>query len=67
MLRTLDSGTVGAALFIAIGNSLRVGGPAALLLGFIVWTSVIFCVAMCQIEMVTLQCVQRLIFAKEEK
>jgi len=48
------AGTVGAALFVAIGSSLRAAGPLGLLLGFIFWTSVIFCVAKCQAEMVTL-------------
>jgi len=48
------AGTVGAALFVAIGSSLRAGGPLGLLLGFIVWASVIFATAQCQIEMVTL-------------
>jgi len=44
------AGTVGAALFVAIGSSLRAAGPLGLLLGFIFWTSVIFCVAKCQAE-----------------
>jgi len=48
------AGTIGAALFVGIGTSLRNGGPLSLLLGFIVWSSVIFSVAQCQIEMVTL-------------
>jgi len=48
------AGTIGAALFVGIGTSLRDGGPLSLLLGFIVWTSVIWATAQCQIEMVTL-------------
>lgn len=48
------AGTIGAALFVGIGTSLRDGGPLSLVLGFAVWASVIWATAQCQIEMVTL-------------
>jgi len=48
------AGTVGAALFVGIGTGLRDGGPLSLLLGFIVWSTAIWAVAQCQIEMVSL-------------
>lgn len=48
------AGTIGAALFVGIGTSLRDGGPLSLFLGFVVWASVIWATAQCQIEMVTL-------------
>lgn len=44
----------GAALFVGIGSSLANGGPLSLLLGFIFWCINIWCVAQCQVEMVTL-------------
>ncbi|CED82003.1 general amino acid permease [Phaffia rhodozyma] len=45
-------GTIGTYVFLAIGGSLIKGGPLMLLLGFLVWTSVIFCVNEGQAEMV---------------
>lgn len=48
------AGTIGAALFVGIGSSLRSGGPLSLLLGISLWCTVIFAVAQCQIETVTL-------------
>ncbi|KAL7010084.1 general amino acid permease agp2 [Cystobasidiomycetes sp. EMM_F5] len=48
------AGTIGAALFVGIGYSLRDGGPLSLLLGFAFWASVIWATAQCQVEMVTL-------------
>lgn len=48
------AGTIGAALFVGIGSSLANGGPLSLLLGFIFWCINIWCVAQCQVEMVTL-------------
>lgn len=45
---------IGAALFVGIGSSLANGGPLSLLLGFIFWCVNIYCVAQCQVEMVTL-------------
>lgn len=48
------AGTIGAALFVGIGTSLRNGGPGSLLIGFMIWSSVIWSVAQCQIEVVTM-------------
>ncbi|KAK9895840.1 hypothetical protein P389DRAFT_152416 [Cystobasidium minutum MCA 4210] len=48
------AGTIGAALFVGIGGSLRDGGPLNLVLGYSVWASVIYATALCQAEMVTL-------------
>ncbi|CDZ98336.1 general amino acid permease [Phaffia rhodozyma] len=45
-------GTIGTAVFLGIGGSLVKGGPLMLLLGYILWTSVIFCVNEGQAEMV---------------
>ncbi|KAK4703898.1 hypothetical protein P7C70_g2309, partial [Phenoliferia sp. Uapishka_3] len=57
--RTLESyhvnfgGTIGTALFVYMGSGLLSGGPANLLLAYTWWTSVIFCIAECQKEIVT--------------
>ncbi|KAJ4245020.1 hypothetical protein NW762_014227 [Fusarium torreyae] len=50
---TSIAGSIGAALFVAIGSGVR-SGPLALLLAFIFWAFVIFCIAQCQTEIVTL-------------
>ncbi|RSL50948.1 hypothetical protein CEP53_008612 [Fusarium sp. AF-6] len=50
---TSIAGSIGAALFVAIGSGVR-SGPLALLVAFVFWACVIFCVAQCQIEIVTL-------------
>ncbi|RTE80911.1 hypothetical protein BHE90_004622 [Fusarium euwallaceae] len=50
---TSIAGSIGAALFVAIGSGVR-SGPLALLVAFVFWAFVIFCVAQCQIEIVTL-------------
>jgi amino acid transporter len=50
---TSIAGSIGAALFVAIGSGLP-GGPLALLVGFIFWASVIFAIAQCQLEIVSL-------------
>lgn len=44
---TSIAGSIGAALFVAIGYGL-LSGPLALLLGFTFWCSVVFCVAQCR-------------------
>ncbi|AMD18800.1 HBL102Cp [Eremothecium sinecaudum] len=46
------SGVVGTALFVAIGKALYRGGPASLLLGFIVWSIPILCITVSTAEMV---------------
>ncbi|KAK6359190.1 hypothetical protein TWF696_000355 [Orbilia brochopaga] len=46
-------GTIGTALFVAIGRGLALGGPANLFLGFTIWCSVILCVNNCLAEMVS--------------
>lgn len=50
---TSIAGSIGAALFVAIGSGVQ-SGPVALLLGFIFWATVIFAIAQCQMEIVTL-------------
>ncbi|CAH0057838.1 unnamed protein product [Clonostachys solani] len=47
------AGAVGNTLFVSIGKGL-LAGPLALLVGFLLWGSVIFCMAQCQIEIVSL-------------
>ncbi|CAH0052283.1 unnamed protein product [Clonostachys solani] len=49
---TSIAGSIGAALFVAIGSGLT-GGPLALLLAFLFWATVVFSVAKCQYEIVT--------------
>lgn len=49
---TSIAGSIGAALFVAIGSGVP-AGPLALLLGFTFWASVIYCIAQCQLEIVT--------------
>nr|XP_040726490.1 amino acid permease/ SLC12A domain-containing protein [Protomyces lactucae-debilis]ORY84472.1 amino acid permease/ SLC12A domain-containing protein [Protomyces lactucae-debilis] len=46
-------GTIGTALFVAIGSALTAGGPASLLIAFIIWSSVIWGVNNAMSEMVT--------------
>ncbi|KAL4928486.1 amino acid permease/ SLC12A domain-containing protein [Aspergillus undulatus] len=50
---TALAGSIGAALFVGIGSGVM-SGPLCLFLGFIFWASVVYCVAQCQIEIVTL-------------
>lgn len=50
---TSIAGSIGAALFVAIGSAVPCG-PVALLLGFVFWATVIFAIAQCQLEIVTL-------------
>ncbi|KAK6381521.1 hypothetical protein LTS17_004579 [Exophiala oligosperma] len=47
------SGAIGAGLFVGIGSGVLCG-PLALVMAFLLWGSVIFCIAQCLIEMVTL-------------
>uniref|UniRef100_A0A8H7K7P5 Amino acid permease/ SLC12A domain-containing protein n=1 Tax=Bionectria ochroleuca TaxID=29856 RepID=A0A8H7K7P5_BIOOC len=44
---TSIAGSIGAALFVAIGSGLT-GGPLALLLAFLFWATVVFSVAKCR-------------------
>ncbi|GAA6022462.1 hypothetical protein JCM10207_004402 [Rhodosporidiobolus poonsookiae] len=44
--------SIGTATFVYIGSGLTQAGPLGLLLGYAWWTSVIYCIAMCQMEMV---------------
>ncbi|KAF3312683.1 hypothetical protein TWF173_006907 [Orbilia oligospora] len=46
-------GTIGTALFVAIGRGLALGGPASLFLGFTLWSTVVLCVNNCLAEMVS--------------
>ncbi|KAJ6255884.1 General amino acid permease [Drechslerella dactyloides] len=46
-------GTIGTALFVAIGRGLALGGPANLFLGFTLWCTVVLCVNNCLAEMVS--------------
>ncbi|KAL4913701.1 amino acid permease/ SLC12A domain-containing protein [Aspergillus aurantiobrunneus] len=50
---TAFAGSIGAALFVGIGSGV-LSGPLCLFLGFIFWASVVYCVAQCQTEIVTL-------------
>ncbi|KAL2808417.1 amino acid permease/ SLC12A domain-containing protein [Aspergillus granulosus] len=50
---TAIAGSIGAALFVAIGSGVM-SGPLCLFLAFIFWASVVFCIAQCQTEIVTL-------------
>ncbi|KAJ0424043.1 amino acid permease/ SLC12A domain-containing protein [Aspergillus carlsbadensis] len=50
---TAIAGSIGAALFVAIGSGVM-SGPLCLLLAFIFWATVVFCIAQCQTEIVTL-------------
>ncbi|KAI5480100.1 hypothetical protein MNV49_001760 [Pseudohyphozyma bogoriensis] len=45
-------GAIGTATFVYIGSGLTQAGPLGLLLGYLWWTFVIYCAAMCQMEMV---------------
>ncbi|EGV63201.1 hypothetical protein CANTEDRAFT_98365 [Yamadazyma tenuis ATCC 10573] len=47
------SGTIGSALFVAIGKALAKGGPLNLLLGFIVWSIPILCITLSTAEFVS--------------
>ncbi|KAJ7812718.1 general amino acid permease AGP2 [Mycena olivaceomarginata] len=46
-------GTIGTVLFVQVGTALPVGGPAGLLVAFIVWSTVVLAVNNCLSEMVT--------------
>lgn len=48
------SGSIGAALFVSIGNPLTSAGPLGLLIGVILWCSVVYAASNCLIEMTTL-------------
>ena len=48
------SGSIGAALFISIGNPLVAAGPLGLLIGVIIWSFVVWTASNCLIEMTTL-------------
>ena len=50
---TAIAGSIGAALFVAIGSGV-LSGPLCLLIAFIFWASVVFCISQCQTEIVTL-------------
>jgi amino acid transporter len=50
---TAIAGSIGAALFVAIGSGVM-SGPLCLLIAFVFWASVVFSVAQCQTEIVTL-------------
>ncbi|OXM75749.1 amino acid transporter [Cryptococcus neoformans Bt63] len=48
------SGAVGSGLFVSIGSPLTAAGPLGLLIGIIIWSTVIFGASNCLIEMTTL-------------
>ncbi|WRT68782.1 uncharacterized protein IL334_005762 [Kwoniella shivajii] len=48
------SGAVGSGLFVSIGSPLTAAGPLGLLIGIVVWSTVIFGASNCLIEMTTL-------------
>ncbi|KAF5705840.1 amino acid transporter [Fusarium globosum] len=50
---TAFAGSIGSALFVAIGSGV-LSGPLCLLLALIFWVTVVFSVAQCQMEIVTL-------------
>ncbi|OJJ00289.1 hypothetical protein ASPVEDRAFT_149252 [Aspergillus versicolor CBS 583.65] len=50
---TAIAGSIGAALFVGIGSGVM-SGPLCLFLGFVFWASVVFSVAQCQTEIVSL-------------
>ncbi|KAK4939818.1 hypothetical protein LTR10_019991 [Elasticomyces elasticus] len=47
------AGAIGAALYVAIGDGV-LSGPLCLLIAFLFWVSVVYSVAQCQTEIVTL-------------
>nr|XP_019001971.1 amino acid transporter [Kwoniella mangroviensis CBS 8507]OCF65432.1 amino acid transporter [Kwoniella mangroviensis CBS 8507] len=47
------AGSIGAALFVAIGSGV-LSGPLALLIAFIFWSSVVYSIGQCQMEIVSL-------------
>lgn len=47
------SGTIGLALFVAIGKALAKGGPLNLLLGFTIWSIPILCITILTAEFVS--------------
>ncbi|KEQ91163.1 hypothetical protein AUEXF2481DRAFT_48389 [Aureobasidium subglaciale EXF-2481] len=50
---TAIAGSIGASLFVGIGSGVS-SGPVCLLLAFIFWVTVVFSIAQCQAEIVTL-------------
>ncbi|KAL2813927.1 amino acid permease/ SLC12A domain-containing protein [Aspergillus cavernicola] len=50
---TALAGSIGAALFVAIGSGVM-SGPLCLFLAFLFWATIVFSVAQCQTEIVTL-------------
>lgn len=52
-MNTDKPSTIGTALFVAIGSALTAGGPASLLIAFMIWASVIWGVNNAMSEVVT--------------
>ncbi|KAJ5830607.1 uncharacterized protein N7525_008860 [Penicillium rubens] len=50
---TAIAGSIGAALFVGIGSGVM-SGPLCLFLAFIFWATIVFSIAQCQVEVVTL-------------
>ncbi|WRT65955.1 uncharacterized protein IL334_002906 [Kwoniella shivajii] len=50
---TAIAGSIGAALFVAIGSGV-LSGPVCLLIAFLFWATVVYSIAQCQMEIVTL-------------
>ncbi|WVQ76328.1 hypothetical protein IAR50_005993 [Cryptococcus sp. DSM 104548] len=50
---TSIAGSIGAALFVAIGSGVT-SGPLCLFIAFLFWASVVYCVSQCQQEVVSL-------------
>ncbi|KAI5236555.1 putative amino acid transporter [Aureobasidium subglaciale] len=50
---TAIAGSIGASIFVGIGSGVS-SGPVCLLLAFIFWVTVVFSIAQCQAEIVTL-------------
>ncbi|THW48958.1 putative amino acid transporter [Aureobasidium pullulans] len=50
---TAIAGSIGASLFVAIGSGVS-SGPLCLLFSFIFWATIVFSIAQCQTEIVTL-------------
>ncbi|KAJ7626942.1 general amino acid permease AGP2 [Roridomyces roridus] len=46
-------GTIGTVLFVQIGSNLPIGGPASLVIAFLLWSTVVLAVNNCLSEMVT--------------
>lgn len=48
------AGSIDASLFVGIGSGLHSAGPLGLIVAFVFWIALVFCVAQCQLETVTL-------------